>query len=125
MATWCEEQKHTRKDPDAGKDWGQEEKGATEDEMVGWHLQLNEQQFEQTSGDSRDRESWHAAVHGITKSRTWLSYWTTTLRENMELFMICVVGMYKYLKIRKLFILYIWFRPVELHFLCLNNDMRE
>ena len=30
------------KDPDAGKDWGQEEKGATEDEMVGWHYRLNE-----------------------------------------------------------------------------------
>ena len=35
------------KDPDAGKDWGQEEKGTTEDEMVGWHHQLNGQEFEQ------------------------------------------------------------------------------
>ena len=34
------------KDPDAGKDWGEEEKGATEDEMVGWHHQLNEHEFE-------------------------------------------------------------------------------
>ena len=33
------------KDPDAGKDWGQEEKGTTEDEMVGWHHQLNGQGF--------------------------------------------------------------------------------
>ena len=33
------------KDPDAGKDWGQEEKGMTEDEMVGWHHQLNELEF--------------------------------------------------------------------------------
>ena len=33
------------KDPDAEKDWGQEEKGATEDEMVGWHHQLNEHGF--------------------------------------------------------------------------------
>ena len=33
------------KDPDAGKDWGQEEKGMTEDEMVGWHYQLNEHGF--------------------------------------------------------------------------------
>ena len=30
-----------RKDPDAGKDWGQEEKGMTEEEMIGWHHQLN------------------------------------------------------------------------------------
>ena len=34
------------KDPDAGKDWGQEEKGVTEDEMVGWHHQLNGHEFE-------------------------------------------------------------------------------
>ena len=37
--------------PDAGKDWGQEEKGMTEDEMVGWHHQLNGHEFEQTPGD--------------------------------------------------------------------------
>ena len=41
----------TGKDPDAGKDWGQEEKGMTEDEMVGWHHQLNGHEFEQTPGD--------------------------------------------------------------------------
>ena len=34
------------KDPDAGKDWRQEEKGTTEDEMVGWHHWLNEHEFE-------------------------------------------------------------------------------
>ena len=38
--------------PDAGKDWGQEEKGATEDKMVGWHHWLNGHEFEQTLGDS-------------------------------------------------------------------------
>ena len=37
------------KDPDAGKDWGQEEKGAAEDEMVGWHHWLNWHEFEQNS----------------------------------------------------------------------------
>ena len=36
----------TWKDPDAGKDWGQEEKGTTEDEMVGWHHWLNGHEFE-------------------------------------------------------------------------------
>ena len=36
------------KDPDAGKDWGQEEKGTTEDEMVGWYHRLNGHEFEQT-----------------------------------------------------------------------------
>ena len=39
-----------RKDPDAGKDWRQE-KGATEDEMVGWHHWLNGHEFEQTLGN--------------------------------------------------------------------------
>ena len=38
------------KDPDAGKDWRQEEKGATEDEMVGWHHVLNGHEFEQAPG---------------------------------------------------------------------------
>ena len=38
------------KDPDAGKDWGQEEKGMTEDEMVGWHEQLNGHAFGWTPG---------------------------------------------------------------------------
>ena len=38
------------KDPDAGKDWRQEEKGTTEDEMVGWHHQLNGHEFEYTPG---------------------------------------------------------------------------
>ena len=36
----------TGKDPDAGKDWGQEEKGTTEDEMAGWHHRLNGHEFE-------------------------------------------------------------------------------
>ena len=38
------------KDPDAGKDWRQEEKGMTEDEMFGWHHQLNGREFEQAPG---------------------------------------------------------------------------
>ena len=38
------------KDPDAGKDWRQEKKGTTEDEMVGWHHRLNEHEFEQAPG---------------------------------------------------------------------------
>ena len=40
------------KAPDAGKEGGQEEKGATEDEMVGWHHQLNGREIGQTLGDS-------------------------------------------------------------------------
>ena len=41
------------KDPDAEKDWGQEEKGVTEGEMVGWHHQLNGHGFEQAPGDGQ------------------------------------------------------------------------
>ena len=47
----------TEKDPDAGKDWGQEEKGVTKDEMVRWHHQLNGHEFEQTLGDCERQRS--------------------------------------------------------------------
>ena len=40
-----------RKDPNAGKDWGQEEKGITEDKMIGWHHQLNGHESEQVAGN--------------------------------------------------------------------------
>ena len=40
----------TGKDPDAGRDWGQDEKGTAEDEMVGWHHWLNGHEFEWTPG---------------------------------------------------------------------------
>ena len=45
------------KDPDAGKDWGQEEKGATEEEIVGWHHWLNGHESEQTPGDGEGQGS--------------------------------------------------------------------
>ena len=45
------------KNPDAGEDWKQEEKGTTEDEMVGWHHQLNRYEFEQTPEDSEGQGS--------------------------------------------------------------------
>ena len=64
------------KDPDAEKDWRQE-KRMTEDEMVGWHHWLNEHGFEQAPG--KRQGIWHAAVHGITKSGTWLRSWTITI----------------------------------------------
>ena len=61
-----------RKDSDSGKDWRQEEKGTTEDEMVGWHHQLNGHEFEQTLREQtlsvKDSEAWHAVVHGVAES---------------------------------------------------------
>ena len=56
------------KDPGARKNWGHEEKGMTEDEMVGWHHRLNGHEFKQTL-TVKDREAWRAAVHGFTKSQ--------------------------------------------------------
>ena len=61
---------------DAGKDWGLEKKGMTEDEMVGWHHWFNGYEFEQTPGVGDDRDDWCAVVLGVSKSRTRLSDWT-------------------------------------------------
>jgi len=47
----------TGKDPDARKDWGQEKKGTTEDEMVGWHHWLDGHEFEQALGDTKGQGS--------------------------------------------------------------------
>ena len=59
-----------------GKDWGQEEKGVTEDEMVGWHHWLNGHEFEKTQGDSDGQKSVH--FMGSQQSWTQLSDGTTT-----------------------------------------------
>ena len=64
----------TGKDTDAGKDRGQEEKGATEDEIVGWHHhRLMDMSLSKLQQTVKDREAWHAAVHGIAKSQTQVS----------------------------------------------------
>ena len=66
----------TGRDPDAGKDWRQEEKGVTEDEMFGWHHWLNGHEFEQALGVGDGQGSLASSVHGVAKSQTWLSNWT-------------------------------------------------
>ena len=66
------------KHPDAGKDGRQEEKGTTEDEMVGWHLWLNGHGFEQAQGDGEGQGSLECCSPWVSKSRTQLSYWMTT-----------------------------------------------
>ena len=64
------------KDPDAGKDWRQEEKGKTEDEMAGQHHWLNGHEFERAPGDGDGQGSLACYVYGVAKCWTWLSNWT-------------------------------------------------
>ena len=64
------------KDPDAGKDWRQEEWRTGKDEMVGWHHRLHGREFEQARELVMDREAWHVAVYGVAKSWIQLSDWT-------------------------------------------------
>ena len=55
--------------PDAGKDGGQKQKKASEDEMAGWHHRCNGHELGQTSGDG-EGQGGLAAVHGVTKSQS-------------------------------------------------------
>ena len=75
--TWYEELTHLKR-PNAGKDWGQEEKGTTEDEMVGWHHRLNGHEFGWTLGVA-DRQGGLACCnpwgHKDLDKTEWLN-WT-------------------------------------------------
>ena len=82
----------TGKDPDAGKDWRQEEKGMTEDEMIGWHHRLNGHGFEQALGVGDGQGSlaccspW-CCKESDTTELNWNSEWnsSTTLRKGSGL----------------------------------------
>ena len=64
----------TGKDPDAGKDWGQKEKGMTEDEMVREPHWLNGHEFDQTQEDGEGERCLACCSLLLSKSQTWLSY---------------------------------------------------
>ena len=70
----------TGKDPDNGKDWRWEEKGTTEDEMVGWHHQFNGHEFEEALGDGDGRGSlaccspWGLKESDTTEQLNWVNW---------------------------------------------------
>ena len=75
----------TEKDPDAGKDGGQEEKGVTENEVVGWHYQITGPEFEQTPGDSEGQGGLACCVQSTElQSRTWLRDRTTAKTNDVK-----------------------------------------
>ena len=67
---WCKD-RFIGKEPDAGKDWGQEEKRVTEEEIVGWHHWLVDMSYSKLWEIVKDREGWRGAIHGFTESQTW------------------------------------------------------
>ena len=77
----------TGKDPDAGKDWGQEEKGTTEDEMVGWHHRLNGHRFEWTPGvgDGQEHLACCSSRGGKEPDTTERLNWTEVLNNKGKL----------------------------------------
>ena len=77
LVTWCKQLIHWER-PDAGQDWRQKEKRAAEDEMVGGISNSTDTNLGKLQEVVRDREARYAAAHGVAKSRTWLSNWTTT-----------------------------------------------
>ena len=65
-------------DLDVGKDWRQKEKGLAEDE-IDWIIDSMDMNLSKLQEIVEDRGAWHATVHGVTKSQTSLSDWTTTI----------------------------------------------
>jgi len=80
------------KDPDAGKDWRREEKGTTEDEMVGWHHWRNGVEFEQAPGVGDGQGSlvccrqWGRKELDMTDQLNWLSAQYTPVKTTVKTF---------------------------------------
>ena len=72
LATWWEELTHWKR-PWCWEGLRAGGEGATEDKMVGWHHRLCGRGLGKLRELVMDREAWHAVVHGVTRSQTWLS----------------------------------------------------
>ena len=72
----------TGKDPVAGKDWRQEEKGWQSMRWLDGIIDSTDMSFSKLWEIVKNREAWHAAGHGVTKSQTWLSNWTEYFLNN-------------------------------------------
>ena len=93
------------KDPDSGKDWKQEEQGMTEDEIVGWHHQLNGHEFDQILRNSERQRSlvccspWGCKDSDKTEWLSWtefLNLYTTWIEKWVLLIMITIVIIIRY-----------------------------
>ena len=94
LATGCEELTHW-KDLDAGKDWRQEEKRVTEDEIVGWHHWLNGHEFEQAPGDGEGQGSLACCIPWGRKESDMTEQLNTHNKFSIKSF---ILGLFMYLK---------------------------
>ena len=83
LASWCEELTHWKR-PWYWKDWRQEEKGTTEDEMVGWHHDAIDMSLSRLWELVTYKEAWSAEVHGVSDLIEWLNLFTCSLPSSSE-----------------------------------------